>query len=282
KNEIAQHWDLLLDKQQPLWLQLYNYLEKSDDEINTLWEELKEAYQSQLVQDSSQIVSIYSSVLDMIANKCCPDTDMTNDKAFELALTYISNYNSEPPHKVLKYTSRLFDNCETYGHHQRTSAFFRKFQRDFFSLLIYFEQQYIIPENYNTFLNKLDLDEETFDKYWYNGKMKYQSFFEYQPSQVLINKLLSLHPRKFKERLYTIQEYFFDSPTPNYTLLQFEKEMVSNFKKELLDKDKVIDHSKRYWIERVLPEFEEDIHKKEAELSKIHNQNILTDKEPDQ
>lgn len=282
QKEIMQHWDLLLDTKQPLWLQLYNYLEKTDEELRALWEELIKTYQSRSIHEPSQIVSIYSSVLDMIENNCCPDPNMTKEKAFQLALQYVVLFFDEPINKVFRYQTRLFKNCETYGHHQASSHYFKEFERHFSSFLLSYEQHYFVPENFNAFLSKLDLEEEDFDEFWKNSNVRFLSLFEQQSAPLLIEKLLSLSPRKMKDRLYTIQEYFVDSTYPLYALLQFEKDMLNEFNRIITDNKTTVDHTKIYWIKEALPGFEEDIRKKEEELNNRKQQSTSTDKEPEQ
>lgn len=265
--DVNKHLNLFLEKNPPLWLQLYNYLEKTDDEINELWEQLRQAYQTHSIKDLAQIISIFSSVLDMRINHCCPDPEMTDEKALQLLSNYIASIDIPFEVGVHKRLAEFLDFCKTYGHHQMQSREFMRVKRLFQNAQLEFIKRYVAPLNFNALLKHLLQSEEVFDFFWYEQGMRLSPIFlDKRNARPLLNTLLALSPKAMKERLFAIIDHlstlFGGSDDDEY--ISFEEAFAKEINNTLNDKTIMIDGSKRYWLERAVNDLNKDLQDKNS------------------
>ena len=267
QQEVIEHWDLLLEKNQPLWLQLYKYLEKTDEEMRLLWKQLRRSFLSRSIHDLAQIISIVSSIFDMITSKCCPDSRVTPDLVMKMSEKYVSRIVLDPTVDFNRDETHLFDACETYGHHRKESDEFKRFRNRFRSYMKHYFYKCVVPANYDIFLSVIDKDEEIFDSYWYEHGLRYKPIFDGRPSEPLLGKLISLSPKLMRNRLIAIQDHFSSIlNNDNKELLLFEKQFKDDIRKLLTDKNVNMDCSKRYWLEKAIIFFAKDIQSRQKHL----------------
>lgn len=260
ENEVLEHWNLLLEKNQPLWLQFYNYLEKTDEEISVLWKRLKKNYLLKNIQNPAQIISIVSSVLDMITNKCCPDSRVTADFVVKFAEHYVKKIHFDKTLDFSRDNANFFSVCETYGHHQTESAEFKRFKTLFKNNTDIFINNHVIPDNFNSLLKVLDQDDEEFDSFWYEQGMRLKPIFDGQDSKLLLDKLTSLSPKRMRDRLNVIHDHLSSViDRDNKEIYFFKKQLLQDMRSLLSNKECTLDHSKRYWIEREISALDKDL-----------------------
>ena len=196
-KEIVRHWDLLLEKGQPLWLRLYNYSQKTDYEMNMIWIDLKKAYYLKQIQYPSQIVSIFSSVENMILTNCCLKVfkkQLTCERVLKLALRYIRQVSLSSKSDIRPIIGEVFSSCETYPHHACEPSVAGIFRKAFEQKCVEYDLNTVIPKRFDSFLEKLTYSEYRFDFYWHTDKLKEKNIFEGQSSTRLLEKFLELPP----------------------------------------------------------------------------------------
>jgi hypothetical protein len=182
----------------------------------------------------------------MVHERCCPDTELTQEKIKLLALEYIQSL-SFPEH--CKHNYQLNRAEQDYPRH---SLDFCKDQYAVFKkeLLKRIEEfQYAaITDDFNTFLELLKAEDEEFDEEWYRKGFSQRELFWGQNAQKLFDALAVLSPAVLFDRIDAIMGYLRDKFLLSDGDIKFWKQFVLIANTELAKETNTIDCSKKLSI----------------------------------
>ena len=239
-ESVQQHWDVLLDSDngqlddsKRLWHRVHSYITMTDNEVMIVWKHIKQAYLSRSIHDPAQITSIYSSVDDMIRNKCCPQKKLTRKVLLKCALRYIESVELLLSPSLEDDLDSVFYSCELFPHRKNRSKYFYTFQKKFKKKLHNCIIDIFVSKRFETLLSLLD-NERSFGHKWFVTKMKDQIIFEKQSPKKLLNRLIELPPSLFSTHLDPLLNHIFYYRRENNAYLEFEKGLLSSIKKVIL------------------------------------------------
>ena len=263
--DIIQHWDLMLLKDCPLWLRVYNYLDQTDIEMEKTWRDLKTAYIKRSIHDPSQIASIFFSVENMITTHCIPKKELTYKSVLRLALKYINNVKLKFDGDVRPNIEKILAVCETYGHHQVPKDVREQFKKEFSGVLQSHDKKITVPTRFAQFLKILGYEEDAFQAHWIGDNMRTKVLFEEQSSKQLLDRLLELSPRLLQERIDSIEDHLFNVFSRQESYLDFETSLSKDLSSLFVSVDNNtlnLDRSVVYILHILRDDIDKDIEKK--------------------